>query len=168
MRFEGLLNSVLCLCVSLPVALCVTAALASGALAGTEVKIDTVADKYALQDFSFEVSPETGKAGIRIEYSYPASWLEGDDTDRGPAPRIALLAGLRYDGSAHAIVYDDGATRTTCAVEADHAIILLRTAHMKSTGACKVWARVTHHSEDNGWSINRFKTLDTYFEVRRK
>ena len=38
----------------------------------TAIKIDSVAAKYAMQDFSFEVNPETGRAGIRLEYNYPS------------------------------------------------------------------------------------------------
>ncbi len=154
--------------VSTPIALCLAALLAGAAPAADSIRIDTVGEKYALQDFSFEVSPETGNAGIRLEYSYPASWLQGDDRDRGPAPRIAMLPGLIWDAEAHAIVYDDGATRTTCAIEVGHTILFRKTARMKPTGACRVSARVTHHAESNGWSTNRFKTVDTYFEVGRK
>jgi len=154
--------------VSIPIALCLAAMLAGAAPAENAIRIDSTRTKYALQDFSFEVSPETGTAGIRLEYSYPASWLQGDDSDRGPGATIALLPGLTYDAAAHAIVYDDGATRTTCATEVDHTNVFWKTAHMKPTGSCRVSARVTRHAEINGWSTNRYNTLDAYFEVRRK
>jgi len=157
-----------CCYVSLPVVLGITAVLAGAASAGTEVKIDTIADKYALQDFSFEISLATGETGIRLEYIYPPTRFGGDDSDRGPDPRIALIPGLAYDGSAHAVVYNDGRTRTTCATEADRTILFWKTVHMKPTGACTVSARVTHHEHNNGWNTDRFNTLDAYFEVHGK
>jgi hypothetical protein len=154
--------------VSTSIALCLAAMPAGATPASNSIRIDTTRARYALQDFSFEVSPETGAAGIRLEYSYPASWLEGDDSDRGPGSRIAVLPGLTYDASAHAIVYDDGAARITCATEVDRTTVFWKTAHMKPTGACKVSGRVTHHAENNGWSTNRYNTLDAYFEVRHR
>src|SRR5580658_5171715 len=163
MRLERLLHSIAGLYVSIPIALCFTAVLAGAAPLATAIKIDTTAGKYALQDFSFEVSPETGNAGIRLEYTYPGSWLVGDDSDRGPTPRIAMLQGLTYDVAAHAIVYNDGSTRITCATEVDHTVLLWKTMHMKPTGACRVSAHVTHHALSDGWGTNRFNTLDAYF-----
>jgi hypothetical protein len=168
MYLESFLHSLSTLRVSIPVALCLTALLAGAEPAATAIKIDTVGNKYALQDFSFEVSRETGNAGIRLEYTYPGSWLEGDDGDRGPAPRIAMFPGLAYDAASRAIVYDDGPTRTTCATEVDRTVAFWKSVHMKPTGACRVLARVTHHANNNGWSIDRFTTLDAYFEVRPK
>jgi hypothetical protein len=154
--------------VSIPTALCLAAMLAGATPSSKSIRIDTTLTRYSLQSFSFEVSPETGSAGIRLEYSYPASWLQGDDSDRGPGSKIAMLPGLTYDAPAHAIVYDDGAVRTTCATEVDHTVVFWKSMHMKPTGACSVSARVTHHAERNGWSTDRFNTLDAYFEVRHK
>ena len=65
------------LSVSIPLALCLAAM-----LAGATPRFERDQDRYdpceihALQDFSFELSPGTGVAGIRLEYSYPASWLQ--------------------------------------------------------------------------------------------
>ena len=162
------LQSVPRLYVSIPIALCLAAVLVEATPVSNSIRIDTTRAKYALQDFSFEVSPENGTAGIRLEYSYPASWLQGDDSDRGPGPKIAMLPGLTYDAATHAIVYDDGAARTTCATEVDHTAVFWKTVHMKPTGKCSVSARVTRHAESNGWSTNRYDTLDAYFEVRHK
>ena len=156
------------LSVSIPLALCLAAMLAGATPASNSIRIDTTRARYALQDFSFELSPGTGVAGIRLEYSYPASWLQGDDSDRGPGSTVARLPGLSYDAAAHTIVYDDGATRTTCATQVDHRAGFWKTVHMKPTGACKVTARVTHHAESNGWSTNQYNTLDAYFEVRHR
>ena len=132
------------------------------------IRIDRVADRYALQEFSFEVNAETGRAGIRLEYYYPPGRVGGDDSDRGPAPKIATLPGLIYDAAAHAVVYNDGPNRATCATAANHRTLFWKNAYMKPTGACIVSSRLTQHSRDNGWSIDRSRTLDTYFEVQRK
>jgi hypothetical protein len=154
--------------VSIPIVLCLTAVIAAAVPAETAVKIDTIADRYALHDFSFEVSPETGRAGIRLEYDYPPARTGDYDGNWDPGPKIAMLPGLTYDNATHAIVYDDGTTHTTCATEVDHTVVFWKTVHMKPTGACRVSARVTHHSESDGWSTHRYNTLDAYFEVRRK
>jgi hypothetical protein len=156
------------LCVSIPIALWLTAVMAGAAPAETAIVIDTIADRYALHTFSFEVSPETGRAGIRLEYDYPPARTGGYDGNWDPSPRIALLPGLTYDTSAHAIVYNDGAAHTTCATEVGHTVVFWKTVHMKPTGSCRVSARVTHHAESDGWSTHRYNTLDTWFEVRHK
>ena len=122
--------------------------------AATAVRIDTVADRYELQSFSFEVSPETGKAEIRLRYDYPLARIAGGDSEHAPDARVATVPGLRYDESARAIVYDNGATRTTCAT-ASHDNL-----QMKRTGACVV---VTHRDRAGG----ELNTLDTWFEVRK-
>ena len=109
-------NAISCLSITTALGLTVLTVVAQTL---TAIKIDSVADKYALQDFSFEVSPETGRAGIRLEYTYPPARLGGDDSDRGPAPKIATLPGLTYDSTAHAVIYDGGTKRTTCATAVD-------------------------------------------------
>ena len=158
-------NAISCLSITTALGLTVLTVVAQ---TPTAIKIDSVADKYALQDFSFEVSPETGRAGIRLEYTYPPARLGGDDSDRGPAPKIATLPGLTYDSTAHAVIYDGGTKRTTCATAADRRMLFWKSIYMKPTGACLVLSRLTPHAEDNGWSVDRFRTLDTYFEVAGK
>jgi hypothetical protein len=130
---------------------------ANPAKASGAVKIDKIAARYELQSFSFEVNPETGGAEIRLEYDYPLARIAGDDTDEAPGPKLAAVPGLTYDPSARAIVYDDGATRTTCATASG---VSLR---MKRTGACIVATRRAGNNE----SGSRSNTLDTWFEVRR-
>jgi hypothetical protein len=148
--------------------LCLTGILTGATTAPPAVRIDSIADKYALQTFSFEVSPDTRNAGILLEYIYPPARLGGDDSDRGPDPRAIILPGLTYDETTRAIIYDDGTTRTTCATETDRRILFWKSAHMKPTGACIVTTRLTHHANNDGWRINRFNTLDAWFEVRPK
>ncbi len=127
---------------------------ASPAKAETTVRIDAIADRYELQSFSFEVSPTTGNAEIRLQYDYPLARIAGDDSEHAPDPRVVTIPGLKYDESAHAIVYNDGATRATCATASRGNL------HMKRTGACVV---VTHRVGSGGES----NTTDTWFEVRR-
>jgi hypothetical protein len=144
-------------------AFCLTVAAAGGAPAASPVKaagavkIDNIAARYELQSFSFEVSPETGSAEIRLEYDYPLARIAGNDTERAPETKVVTIPGLSYDESAHAVVFDDGATRTTCATESRHKL------HMKRTGACIV---ATHRAgnDESGSGLN---SLDTWFEVRR-
>lgn len=118
------------------------------------IRIDTISSRFALDRFNFEVNPETGSAAIRLDYSYPPYRMFGDETYRDPGERIATVPGLSYDRAAHAVVYQSGATKTACAVEASHRVLRQR-PRLKNTGACVVTARVTGS-----------ETLDTYFEVR--
>jgi hypothetical protein len=138
----------------LAVATAVAAPSVGPANAATAVRIDTVADRYELQSFSFEVSPETGKAEIRLQYDYPLARIAGNDSEQAPDPKVTALPGLRYDEAVHAIVYDDGATHTTCATASRDNL------HMRRTGACFVFTR---RAGAGGVS----NTLDTWFEVRR-
>ncbi len=150
------LNQVFCsICaLYLTVATCGAAPSAIGAKTAAAVRIDSVADRYELQSFSFEVSPDTGNAEIRLQYDYPLARIAGGDGEHAPDSRVTTIPGLRYDKSAHAIVYDRGATRTTCATASGDNL------HMKRTGACVV---VTHRDATGG----EFNTLETWFEVRR-
>jgi hypothetical protein len=144
--------------------LCFVASLAGEVPTGTAIKIDSVADKYAMQNFTFEVNPETGRAGIRLEYNFPPA-LVGLEETGGPEPKIVTLPALTYDAVAHAVIYSKGLNRITCATAATHRTLFGKSVYMKPTGACIVAARLTSHSHDNGWSINRFRTLDIYFEA---
>jgi hypothetical protein len=156
------------LCLSISAALCLNAAFAAAMPAATAIKIDTVADKYAVLDFSFEVDRQTGRAGIRIEYTYPPARLGGDDSDRGPAPKIATLPGLTYDATARSVMYNDGAKMITCATAADHRTLFGKSTSMKPTGACTVSSRLTDQKRDDGWSLHRLSRLDVFFEAQTR
>jgi len=81
-------------------------ALGFGAATPASIRIDSVDQKYAVQSTSFEVNPANGRAGIRIVYENPAALVGLEDTgDQGPAPRIVTIPNLRFDASAHAVVY---------------------------------------------------------------
>jgi len=41
-----------------------------------------------------------------------------------------------------------------------------KSLEVTSTGACAVAARLVEHSADNGWSISRIPTVDTFLGMR--
>jgi hypothetical protein len=153
---------------SIPIALCFAALPAAAEPAANAIRIDSVADKYALQDYSFEVDQRTGQAGIRLEYTYPPASVGSDDIHPAPDPKIVTVPGLTYDAAARAVVYNDGVERTICATAAHHRMVLWNGAYMKSTGACVVSSRPAERTRDGALSVDRLRTLDTYFDVRRK
>ncbi len=132
------------------------------------IRIDSVRPRYALQDYSFEVSPRTGNAAIRLQYVYPPMRMGGDDGDRGPDDRIILLPGLRYEPNDRAIVYSNENSTTRCAIETDRTVLFRKVKRMKPTGACMVSARLTPHERNDGWEIDSYKTLDAYFQLVNK
>src|ERR1700733_15332916 len=169
MSLRQITHSTAVLCIPMLSALCITAVLPIAGATDPSVKIDSVAEKYAIQESSFEVNPKTGRAGIRLVYVYLPGRLGGDDSDRGPEPTIATLPGLTYDAAARAVVYNDGGKSITCATAAtDHRVVFWRSTYMKPTGACRVASRLIQHTRDDGWRVERIHTLDTFFEVQSK
>jgi hypothetical protein len=150
-------------CLAFVVTLGIGVALAEAA---SPVRVDTISSRFAFDNFTFEINPQTGAAAIRLEYSYPPYRLSGDETYRDPGSRIVTLPGLTYDRSTHEVVYESGAMRTACAVETGHRGLLWTRPHLRNTGACVVTARISRHLEPDGWTVTQFDTLDTYFEVR--
>jgi len=144
----------------------------------SRVKIDTVPAEYtpinsptnrepvSLSSFHFEVNPETGRARVVADYTYPDELIYGPNDDvRGPRSTVAQIPGLAYDAAAHEVVYDSNGTRTVCATVSQKGGLFGHHLKIRNTGACTVTASVTDHSEDDGWSIHRFRAIDTYFEV---
>jgi hypothetical protein len=152
-------------------------ALASPALAGTKIKLDTVPAEYrpdvgaerimpvSMENFYFEVNRETSRARVVVEYTFPHQVGYLSDGDPGPRPTLAQLPGLTYGPSAHAVVYDGDGKRTVCAVVEERKGLRGTHLNIKNTGACVVTATFTEHSRDDGWSVHRFRAIDTYFEV---
>jgi hypothetical protein len=153
---------------SIPIALCLAALPTSAEPATNAIRIDRVADKFALQDFSFEVDQRTGQAGIRLEYTYPPANVGSDDMHPAPDPKIVTVPGLTYDPATHAVVYNDGVERTICATAAHHRMVLFNGAYMKPTGACRVSSRLAIHERNGAWNGDRSQTLDLYFDVQHK
>ncbi len=135
----------------------------SGAVSPSPVRIDSVPAKYALLDYSFAVSRKTGDAEVRLEYTYPGTYMNGDDSDRGPGVKTVLAPGLSYDAASNSVVYSDGSTRAVCAI-ARHGVRSREEERLHSTGACKVIARVSGHTS----GAERSKTLDAFLEVAPK
>ena len=147
--------------------------------ANSRIKIDTVPSEYApinsptnrepvsLSSYHFEVEPETGRARVVVEYTYPDQMTFGPDDDSGgPAPTIVQLPGLRYDAGAHAVVYDSNGTKSLCATVDDRSSLFGHHLKVKNTGACTVSVVAASHTEDTGWNLRRFRALDTYLEIR--
>jgi len=156
----------------------IAAGLAAPTWAESQVKIASVAPEYrpstgpempepvSMQSYSFEVQPQTGRARIVIDYTYPDQPNFGMGGGAGPQPTMAQLPGLKYDASAKAVVYETGGGRTVCATVRDHKSFFRRELAVTPTGACDVISRLVEHNEDNGWSISKIATVDTFFEVR--
>jgi len=161
--------------ISLPLFL--TLPLAAPALASTKIQMDTVPREYtptagaelpepvSVQDFYFEVNQETARARVVVEYTYPDMPVYGLEGGLGPRPTLAQLPGLTYDPLAHAVVYDGAGKRTVCAIVRERKSRFGRHLRIRNTGSCVVTATATDHAEDDGWTIQRFRAIDTYFEV---
>jgi hypothetical protein len=143
-----------------------------------QVKIASVAPEYrptagselpepvSMQSYSFEVEPQTGRARVVIDYNYPDQIAFGLDGGAGPEPTTAQLPGLKYDAASKAVVYQTGGKRNVCATVRDRKWLFWKSLAVTPTGACTVTSRLVEHTADNGWSISRFPTVDTFFEVR--
>lgn len=162
----------------IPIAMGMAAAIAPPAWAETGMKIASVAPEYrptagpempepvSIQRYSFEVEPATGRARIVIDYTYPDQAAFGLDGGAGPEPTMAQMPGLKYDAAAKAVVYDTSGRRTVCAMVRDRKVLFRKSLAVKPTGACAVTSRLVEHLTDNGWSISRIPTVDTFIEVR--
>jgi hypothetical protein len=161
-----------------PFAVVMIAGMAAPSGAESQVKIASVAPEYrptagpevpepvSMQSYSFEVEPETGRARVVIDYTYPDQAAFGMDGGAGPDPTLAQLPGLKYDAAAKAVVYETGGKRTVCAMVRDRKFLFRRSLAVTPTGACAVIARLDEQVADNGWSIRRYPAIDTFFEVR--
>jgi len=141
------------------------------------IKIDTVPDEYlptnltvtervSMQEFHFEVNPETRRARIVVNYTYPDELMyERNDDNGGPRPTIAQIPGLGYDMNKQEVLYEGNGRQVVCARVEDHHGIFGHHLRVKSTGLCSVSAEDTKHAEDDGWAIQRYRAIDTYFEV---
>jgi hypothetical protein len=154
-------------------------ALAGQACANTTVAIDSVPSEYLLVNsitnrepvsvsgFHFEVQPETGRARVVVEYTYPDQMMYGgDDPLRGPQPSFAQIPGLKYDPAAHAVIFDADGTKAVCASAREHQGLFGQHLKITNTGACSVSAAPSIHTVDTGWNLIRVRTLDTFLEVR--
>ena len=161
-----------------PLAVAMIAGMAAPSWAESQVKIASVAPEYrptagpempepvSMQSYSFEVQPQTGRARVVIDYTYPDQAAFGMDGGAGPEPTMAQLPGLKYDAAAKAVVYETGGKRTVCAMVRDRKLLFRKSLAVTPTGACAVTSRLVEHVADNGWSISAFPTIDTFFELR--
>jgi len=155
----------------------VLSGMAAGGTAPMRIKIATVPDEYtptstltrepvSMEDFRFEVNPETARARVVVNYTYADQNIYGPDDDNGgPVPTIVQIPGLKYLPQAHAVIYEAAGKQTVCADVQQRKGLLGVRLHVKNTGLCTVIAERAKHAEDDGWEIRRFTAIDTYFEV---
>ncbi|HMI49888.1 MAG TPA: hypothetical protein VK525_00150 [Candidatus Saccharimonadales bacterium] len=158
--------------------LCAVPLITAGATSYTRIKIDTVPNEYtpanatfhepvSMSGFHFEVNPETVRARVVVDYTYPDEQVYSQDDDaKGPQPTLAQIPGLNYDPQAHTIVYAGEGKTTVCANVVAGKGLFGKHLKIKNTGSCVVTSEDAKHAEDDGWDIHRFKAIDTYFEVR--
>jgi hypothetical protein len=144
----------------------------------TKVKLDSISPDYrptagvempepvSMQGFTFEVSKETQRARVVVDYTYPDQVAFGADGGHGPEPTIVQVPGLKYDPESNAVVYDTGGAKTVCATVHQRKFLFWKTVSVAPTGSCVVTSALTDHTRDNGWSISHIRTIDTYLEVR--
>lgn len=132
------------------------------------ILIDSVNKKYAVENVSFEVNPQNGRAGIRLVYNNPQQLTGLEDVDRGPAPRIVSLPNLQYDASAQAIVYQQRGNSVVCATAAKRWTVFGKITYMKPTGVCSIASRLADHLSDDGWRVDRIRTLDTFLAITNR
>jgi hypothetical protein len=161
-----------------PFAVVVFVGMAAPSWAESQVKIASVAPEYrptagaempepvSMQSYSFEVEPETGRARVVIDYTYPDQAAFGLDGGIGPEQTMAQIPGLKYDASSKAVVYDTGGKRTVCAMVRDRKFLFRKSLAVTPTGTCAVTSRLDDHVEDTGWSLRHHPSVDTFFEVR--
>lgn len=154
-------------------------ATAATASANTAVRIDSVPYEYAplnsvtnrepvsISSFHFEVEPETGRARVVVDYTYPDQLTYGaDDPSNGPPSSLAQLPNLTYDPAARAVIYESNGTRTVCASVTDRHGLLGHNPKIHNTGGCTVKAVPSVHTVDTGWNLRHVRALDIYLEVR--
>jgi len=154
-------------------------AVATRARANTAVKIDSIPYEYMLvnsitnrepvsvSSYHFEVEPETGRARVVVEYTYPDQMIYGgDDPLRGPQPSFAQIPGLKFDPAAHAVIFDGFGTKVVCANVTEHRGLFGQHRKVTNTGECSVTAMPSIHTVDTGWNLVRVRALDTFLEVR--
>jgi hypothetical protein len=151
--------------------------IAANAATATRIKIGTVPDEYtptdastaervSMQDFRFEVNPETVRARVVVEYTYPDQIIYSKDDDGGgPQRTVKQLPGLKYVPAEQAVVYEANGQETVCARVEERKGLFGRHLRVKNTGSCTVTTERTKHAEDDGWAIQRFTAIDAYFEV---
>jgi hypothetical protein len=119
-----------------------------------------MSEPVSLSSFSFEVSKDTNRARIVIDYSFRGQ-QEIESNDRhSPDPSYVQIPALSYDPAVHAVVYNHDGERTICATVKEG-----RRTKVRSTGNCIVTSVYSDHSEDTGWTIRKVRTLDTFFET---
>jgi hypothetical protein len=152
---------------------------ATQASANTAVKVDSIPYEYMLvssitnrepvsvSSYHFELEPETCRARVVVEYTYPDQMIYGGgDPLRGPQPSFAQIPGLKFDAAAHAVIFDGDGTKVGCANVTEYGGLFGQHRKVTNTGECSVTAVPSIHTVDTGWKLIRVRALDTFLEVR--
>jgi hypothetical protein len=123
-------------------------------------------EPVSMRRFFFEGEPATGRARVVIDYTYPDQTAFGKDVGAGPEPTMAQFPGRKYDAVGKTVVYQSAGKRIVRATVRGQNSFFRKSAAVKPTDACGVTSRLVEHMAGNGWSIRRFPTVDTFFEVR--
>jgi hypothetical protein len=125
-------------------------------------------EPVSVSSYHFEVEPETRRARVVVEYTYPDQLIYGgEDPLRGPQPSFAQVPGLTYDPTAHAVVFQADDRRAICAqVTERRGRFGGERRKVTSPGECTVTAARMVHTVDTGWNRIRLRALDTYLEIR--
>jgi len=168
MRYLGsVLSAIVALGFALPASANARTALDSVPAEYTPIDNTVLREPVSMSSYRFEINEETGRARVVVEYTYPDQLIYGPNDDtRGPRSSFVQIPGLTYDAAAGAIVYTSNGARNVCATVEIHGGVFGRHIKVRNTGACTVRAVAGDHSEDDGWSIHHYCSLDTYLEVR--
>ena len=144
----------------------------------TRLKIASVSPEYtptagpvmpetvSMRGFSFEVEKETGRARVVVEYTYPDQPAFGLEGGVGPEVMRVQIPGLRYDGDEKAVVYGDKKNPVICATVRSRRFLFWKGLEVTPSGACTVTSQLASHEDDTGWSIRRYRSVDTYFQTK--
>jgi hypothetical protein len=134
-------------------------------LCAHELEIASVPPEYTMHRYIFEGEPETGRARVVLQYTWP-DYVSGRDKGPGPHPLKVQPAGLRYDATKKAVVYESQESEAVCATLRPHQFLWWKWSSMSPTGRCVVNSREVEHVEDTGWTIRRHAMTDSFLEVR--
>ncbi len=124
------------------------------------------AEVLSMGEYHFEINKENTRARVVVNYTYPDEMLFPRTGSSHMPVSAVQIPGLRYDRSAHQIIYEEAGKSTVCAtVEEKRQHFGGQGFKISNTGACTVEAVTATHPKDDGWTSHRTQTLDTYFVV---
>ena len=120
-----------------------------------------VAESLSISSFNFEANPETRRARVVVEHTYPDSLIYiTRNRSRGPHSNVAQHRDLWYSPADNEIVNSSNGSKTAGVKAADRTGLCGHHEKIIYTGARSVTARVENPADCDGWDIRRFCTLD--------